>query len=83
MRKGHLRSALMVVSEHQIHLLNPMYVEDEDDFSYEEFEQWEKVKDPFQCFVYQNSPPTYETDVDDEDLVKIISLSYDHEVEQN
>ena len=36
------------------------------------------VKDPSQGFMDWDSPPTYDSDINDEDLVRG-SLSYDHE----
>jgi hypothetical protein len=37
----------------------------------EEFQHEEDVEDPSQCFMDWNSPPTYDTYVDDEDLIKV------------
>jgi hypothetical protein len=48
----------------------------------EEFQHKENVEDPSQCFVDWNSPPTYDTDVNDEGLIEVSFLSYGQEVEQ-
>jgi hypothetical protein len=37
----------------------------------EEFQHEEDVEDPFQCFVYWNSLPTYDTYINDEDLIEV------------
>ena len=91
---------LIVIRDPQIHLPNPSYVEEEDDFVKEEFHEYdfidekfkhgdvhkdlehEDVEDPSQWFLDLDldSPPTYKSDINDEDLVRG-SLSYDHEEE--
>jgi hypothetical protein len=48
----------------------------------EEFQYEEDVEDPSQCFVDWNSPLTYDTYINDEDLIKVSFLSYGQEVEQ-
>lgn len=67
---------------------NPSYMEEgdgfidenfqEDEFVNEEFQHEKDVEDPSQWFVDWNSPPTYDIDVDDEDLV-VSFLSYDQQ----
>jgi hypothetical protein len=37
----------------------------------EEFLHEKDVEDPSQCFVDWNSPPTYDTYVNDEDLIEV------------
>jgi hypothetical protein len=66
-------------------------VEVEDEFVDEEFQEYEfidkefkhedvheDVENPLQRFVDWDSPPTYDSNISDEDLVRE-SLSYDHE----
>jgi len=48
----------------------------------EEFQHEEDVEDHSQCFVDWNSPPTYYTYINDEDLIEVSFLSYGQEVEQ-
>jgi hypothetical protein len=72
------------VGKSPTHLPNPSYVE-EDEFVDEEFQEdefvdkkfyHEDVEDPSQCSVDWDSLPTYDTEINDEDLV-VSSLSYD------
>jgi len=48
----------------------------------EEFQHEKDVEDPSQCFVDWNSPLTYDTYINDEDLIEVGFLSYSQEVEQ-
>jgi hypothetical protein len=48
----------------------------------EEFVDEEYVEDPSQCFVDWNSLLTYDTHVNDKDLIEISFLSYGQKVEQ-
>ena len=88
-----MTSHLTIIRNPQIHLPNPTYVEEEDEFVDEEFQEYElidekfkhgdvheDVEDPSQGFVDWDSAPTYDSDISNEDLVKG-SLSYDHEEE--
>jgi len=86
-------ATLTVIHEPQIYLSNPSYVEEEDEFVDEEFQEDEfvyedfkhgdvhdDVKDPSQRLVDWDSPPTYDIDINDKDLMGG-SLSYDQEKE--
>jgi hypothetical protein len=86
-------ATLAVIREPQIHLQNPSYVEEEDEFVDEEFQEdefvdkefkhedvYEDVEDPSQGFVDWDSPPAYDTYINDGNFVGG-SLSYDQEEE--
>jgi hypothetical protein len=48
----------------------------------EGFQHEEDIEDHSQCFVDWKSLPTYDTYINDEDLIEVIFLSYGQEVEQ-
>jgi hypothetical protein len=59
---------------------NPVLVREQrgwdEAFIDEEFQLEEFVKDHFQCFVDWNSLPTYDTYINDENLIEVSFLSY-------
>jgi hypothetical protein len=48
----------------------------------DEFVDEEDVEDPSQCVIYWNSLPTYDTYINDENLIEVSFLLYGQEVEQ-
>jgi hypothetical protein len=60
---------------------NPVLVREQRDLD-EVFQHEEGVEDHSQCFVDWNSPLTYDTYINDEELIEVRFLSYAQEVEQ-
>jgi hypothetical protein len=56
--------ALTFVRKPQTHLTNPSHVEEENEFVDDEFQHGKDIEDASQCFKDWNSPPTYDSYVD-------------------